>query len=102
MSRALRVGLVFVGPVAAALVQLANYVLVYRAQATGSKLALHVATMTALAVTGAAAFGSYRTTRDSANEAERFLGALGALLGCLSLLVIAAFEVPNALLSPTD
>jgi hypothetical protein len=102
MSRTMRVGLVFVGPVAAAFVQLANYVLVYRAQATGSKLALHVTTIAAMAVAAAAAFASYRAMRGAPGEPERFLGLLGAALGCLFVLVIAAFEVPNALLSPTD
>jgi hypothetical protein len=102
MSRVMRVGLVFVGPAAAALVQLADYVLVYRAQATGSKLSLHIATLTAMTLAGAAAFASYRATRDAPSEPERFLGIVGAMLGGLSVLVIAAFELPSAFLSPTD
>jgi len=90
------------GPAAAAADLVILYALVYRAQETGTKVSLHVASVIALAVALAGALYAYRTRRRDVMREDHFLATLGAALGAFFLLLIIAFEVPAALLSPRD
>ena len=89
------------GPAAAAVDLMALYVLVYRAQQTGTKLSLHVSTFLALVVTiGAAVYAWRARGREELGRVDEFLATLGAVLGAFFALLIIAFEVPTTLLSP--
>lgn len=88
------------GPAAAAVDLLVLYVLVYRAQETGTKLSLHVATLGALLVAAAGTIYAWRVKRRETNPQDKFLATLGAVLGAFFIFLILAFEVPTSLLSP--
>jgi hypothetical protein len=90
------------GPVAAAADMTVLYVLVYRAQATGSKLPLHIATVAFLGVALFGAVYAFREMHQERVRAERFLATLGAVLGAFFALVILSFEVPASILRPWD
>lgn len=87
-------------PAAAAVDLLVLYVLVYRAQETGTKVSLHVSTVIALIFALSAALYAWRARRAETNRVDHFLATLGAVLGAFFALLIVAFEVPASMLSP--
>ena len=90
------------GPAVTAIDLTILYVLVYRAQETGSKLPHHITTFVALLLTLAATFYAWRAKRRETNREDHFLATLGTVLGAFFALLILAFEVPTSLLGPRD
>lgn len=100
-----------IGPVAAGVDMLASYYLVYPAQASGSKLALHVMTIACALVAFVAILMSRRALVWKGGTAEgtmhtedvdRFLAIAALTLNLFWLLLILGFAVPKIILHVSD
>ena len=103
-ARNLALSALFVGPIAAFADQWLSYVLVYGAQASGSKAWLHVVSLvTALAaIAGIVMAARALSRRNETAEVDRFLGVAGVAVNAFFLLVIVGFAIPKFLQGVSD
>lgn len=103
--RSTLIAAMLVGPIAAATDLLASYYMIHPAQASGSKLGLHVATVIAFLVTTAAAIWSVSQLRRrdyGLTPAERFLAIMSVAMDGFFALLIGAYAIPTFILHVTD
>lgn len=91
-----------IGPLAVAADMAISYYLVYPAQASGSKLGLHVTTACCAVVAIVAIVLSRRALARDAREIDRFLAISGIAMNAFWFLVILGFEVPKIIHHVSD